>query len=543
MKAASARRLCILSGARMSGISEANNPERGVRRPEGAGEEGGVERSRERRDVARLFEQLPPHAIEAEMSVLGSMLIEPHVIGDVVMVLRSGGDFYKAANGAIFDAMLSLYDEHGSLDIVQLNQLLVDRDTLGTVGGLPYLVELASAVPSAANVLHYARLVREKATIRRLIEAAGEVLYESYTNPEDAQLVLERAEQRIFKIAQQSEQSHAEALEDLLRQAMELIESNESKQITGVPTGFIDLDRLMHGLQWGEMVILAARPSMGKTALALNVAEHMALGGYGVGIFSLEMSKQQLVQRLLASRSGVDSQKIRRSMLNREEHHALQHACDDFREAQIFIDDTPGLTLLQLRAKARRMVLTYGIKAIIIDYLQLMSSGRRAESRQLEISEISRGVKAMARELEIPVFCLSQLNRSPEQREGHRPRMSDLRESGSLEQDADVVMMLHRESYYHQKDPDYVGSNEGEEDLAELIITKQRNGPVGTVNLSWDSRITRFRDYSAAMAPGGYFEGGSNAPARGGLRGGKKAVGGFRDGGEPDRDEDGDLPI
>ena len=251
---------------------------------------------------------------------------------------------------------------------------------------------------------------------------------------------------------------HAASLHELLRQTMEMIEANDGKAITGVPSGFAELDEMTHGLQRGEMLILAARPSMGKTAFALNIAEQSAMLGYPVGVFSLEMGRQQLVQRLLSARSGVNSQKLRRSMLNVQDYHELHKACDALQDASIYIDDTPGLTLLQMRAKARRMASKHDIKMIVIDYLQLMSSGRRAESRQVEISEISRGVKAMARELSVPVVCLSQLNRAAEQREGHRPRMSDLRESGSIEQDADVVMMLHREEYYHQANPGLGGA-------------------------------------------------------------------------------------
>jgi replicative DNA helicase len=251
---------------------------------------------------------------------------------------------------------------------------------------------------------------------------------------------------------------------------------------------------------------------MGKTALALNIAENMAVRGHAVGIFSLEMSKQQLVQRLLCSRSGIDSQRLRRNMLNKNDFRALMAACDELQQAPIYIDDTAGLTLLQLRAKARRLAARPGIKAIIIDYLQLMSVGGRVESRQIEVSEISRGVKAMARELKVPVVCLSQLNRAAESREGHRPRMSDLRESGSIEQDADVVMLLHREDYYHKDDPDWVAENPDLIGVSELILSKQRNGPTGTVKLSWISQSTRFRDYSSATPPGGYG-GGYSAPA------------------------------
>ena len=439
------------------------------------------------------------------MSLLGSMLVDPQVVGDVVLVVRGGDDFFKPANGAIYDAMVELFDRHGALDIVQLNQLLADRDVLATVGGVNYLVELAHAVPSAANAPHYARLVREKSAIRRLIDAAGEILHDAYHSPEDAQVILEEAEQRIFAIAQESEQTHAESLQALVDQTMKMIEANEGRLITGVPTGFLELDDITHGLQRGEMIIIAARPSMGKTALALNVAEQMALRGNAVGIFSLEMSKLQLVQRMLSALSGVNSQRIRRGMLNPDDYHELHVACGKLQEAAIYIDDTPGLSLLQLRAKARRMAAKHDVKVILIDYMQLMSSGRRAESRQVEISEISRGIKAMARELNVPVICLSQLNRASEQREGHRPRMSDLRESGSIEQDADVVMMLHREEYYHQGDPDWAINNEDRVGVAELIVTKQRNGPTGVVTLTWVSEITRFRNHARGGSPA-YYE-------------------------------------
>lgn len=502
--------------------------------------------ARDWRHLAKLFESLPPHAIEAEMSLLGSILIEPQVLGDVIFTVRKGDEFFKPANGAIFDAMVELYDRYSSLDIVMLNQLLVDRNALDAVGGVTYLVELASSVPSAANAQHYARQVHEKAMVRQLITAAGDILYDAYHSPDAAQGILDRAESLIFHIAQQSEQTKIEALHDLIRETMARMEANEGKQITGLQTGFAKLDELTSGLQTGEMIIVAARPSMGKTALALNMAEHMAMRGDAVGVFSLEMSKQQLVQRLLCARSGIDSQRLRRAMLRDQEYRELMKACDELMAAPIYIDDTAGLTLLQLRAKARRMRAKHQVKAIFIDYLQLMSCGWRAESRQIEVSEISRGVKAMARELQVPVVCLSQLNRSPEAREGHRPRMSDLRESGSIEQDADVIAMLHREDYYHQGDQNWAEDNPDKIGVTELIITKQRNGPTGVVNLSWIASCTRFRDHHpdfGAPGSGGYsppsYEPEPSAP-RGPATRARKPTGpvdNFRDGGGPDRDD------
>ncbi len=457
-----------------------------------------------RQTTDRLIEALPPHAAEAEESLLGSVLIDPTVLNDVQLIIKSGDDFFKKANGSIYELMVELHN--GSLktvDFVHLQQLLQDRKILDAVGGVDYLVKIAQAVPSAASASHYARLVKEKSVVRQLIAAAGEILHEAHNNPEDPSEILSEAERRIFSIAQQSEQRHAEKLDELLNLAIEQLEANDGRMITGVATGYQYLDEVTSGLQKGEMVIIAARPSMGKTALALNIAENIVMRGTPVALFSLEMSRQQLVQRLLSSRSSVTGHSIRRNMLSDRDMEAIIQATNDLMGKPLFIDDTPGLTITQLRAKARRLKQSENIGVILVDYLQLMTSGKRAESRQQEVSEISRGVKALARELEVPVICLSQLNRAAEQREGHRPRMSDLRESGSIEQDADVVAMLHRESYYHQGDESWMEENESKQSLAELIIAKQRNGPTGVVKLNWDNNCTRFYDWSAASPPGG----------------------------------------
>ena len=455
----------------------------------------GLARADSRR-IARLFEQLPPHAIEAEMCLLGSILLEPRVLGDTTFIIRDGKDFYKPTNGFVYDAMVELYDANASLDIVQLSQLLVDRDILEAVGGQDYLVELASGVPTAANAVHYARLVREKAMVRRLIEEAGVILQLAFESRDSASEILDAAEARIFAIAERYEQSEVEVLGRLVQEVVEKLQASDGRGSTGVLTGFTDLDEITGGFQPGDVIIIAGRPSMGKTALALNIAENMAVRGDGVGVFSLEMSKHQLVERLLASRSGIDLHRLRRMMLGKEHYSRLFSACGDLRDAPMYIDDLAGATLLQIRARARRLVSKHGVKAIIIDYIQLITTGGRVESRQLEVSAISRGLKALARELNVPVVCLSQLNRSPEQREGHRPRLSDLRESGSLEQDADVVVLLHREDYYHKGEDDYDPSH-----VAELIIAKQRNGPTDVVKLSWIEQCTRFKDYSPAVAP------------------------------------------
>ncbi len=454
--------------------------------------------------INRLMESLPPHAVDAEESLLGSIIIDATVLNDVQLIVRNGDDFFKKTNGAIYDAMAELHNgSMKTVDYVQLKQILDDRNILDSVGGEEYLVKIANAVPSAASASHYARLVKEKSVVRQLIAAAGEILQDAYTNPEDPAEILSEAERRIFSIAQQSEQRHAEKLDELLNLAIEQLEANEGRIITGVGTGYLRLDEMTSGLQNGEMVIVAARPSMGKTALALNIAENIVMNGTGVALFSLEMSRQQLVQRLLSSRASVSGHNIRRNMLSDQDMAAIIQATDDLMGKPLFIDDTPGLTITQLRAKARRLKQTENIGVILIDYLQLMTSGKRTESRQQEVSDISRGVKALARELEVPVICLSQLNRAAEQREGHRPRMSDLRESGSIEQDADVVAMLHRESYYHQNDPMWIEENEDKLSLAELIIAKQRNGPTGAVQLHWDNNCTRFSDWSDMAAPGG----------------------------------------
>ncbi len=449
------------------------------------------------------MEAMPPNALEAEGSLLGSILIDPTVLNDVQLILHGTDDFFKKANGTLYTLMAELYDKYETVDLVQLEQVAKDRKLLEAVGGVDYLVKVAQAVPSAASASHYARLVKDKSVVRQLIAAAGEILHDAHEKPEDPTDILSEAERRIFSIAQQSEQRHAEQLDDLLNDAIRQLEENDGRIITGVSTGYPNLDEITSGLQPGEMIIVAARPSMGKTALALNIAENMTMRDVPVALFSLEMSRQQLVQRLLSSRASVSGHNIRRNMLSDRDMAAIIQAADDLMKRPLFIDDTPSLSITQLRAKARRLKQSHDIGVVILDYLQLMTSGKRAESRQQEVSEISRGVKALARELNVPVICLSQLNRAAEQREGHRPRMSDLRESGSIEQDADVVAMLHRESYYHMNDQSWFEQNEDKHNLAELIIAKQRNGPTATVKLTWDNTCTRFHDWTDIAPPVG----------------------------------------
>jgi replicative DNA helicase len=450
----------------------------------------------QRAELSKFFQKQPPRAIEAEMGLLGAMILDWQVIGEVIQVLSGADAFYQPAHAAIYSVLIDLYDRHEPVDMIHLKQKLEDRSELEQVGGLEYLLELAEGVPSAATARYYAKLVREASIKRQLIDAAGNILIDTYSSADNTADLLEHAEQVIFKLAEsRSSVDDASDLATLLQETYDRLEAAEDSHYTGIQTGFRDLDDMTSGLQNGEMIILAARPSMGKTALALNIAEHVSANSkLPSAIFSLEMSKQQLAQRLLCSRSGVDSHKLRRNMLSGDDFASLANTVGELSDAPIFIDDTPGLALLQLRAKARRLASRYDIKLFIIDYLQLMRMEGRVESRQQEVSEMSRGIKAMAREVNAPVICLSQLNRAAEQREGHRPRMSDLRESGSIEQDADVVMMLHREEYYHVNDPEWLIQNPEKVGLSELILTKQRNGPTGSVNMQFDHKTTRFHD-------------------------------------------------
>lgn len=479
-------------------------------------------------DVGKLFDRTPPHHIDAERSLLGSVLLDPTILNDVVELIPNSEFFFKESHGVIYQALVDTYEAHQTGDMVQLAESLRAKGLFDQVGGSAYLMELAEAVPSAANAPFYAKLIADSARLRKLIDAAGQILYDAYNQggggTDAAKTVIDLAEKRIFDIASEDINAEPESLKELLLAEMERIEQSEGKAVAGTATGFTDLDELLSGLQPEEMLILAARPSMGKTAIALNIAEQIAFGGatpwapkqinnpVGVGVFSLEMARGALVQRLLSSRSGVDSNQLRTGRVNGGEWEKLTRSSGELAEAPIYIDDTPGMTVLAMRAKARRMKQRHNIGCVVIDYLQLLTSPTSArESRQVEVSEISRSIKALARELKIPVICLAQLNRGAEQREGNRPRMSDLRESGSIEQDADVVMLLHRESYYHRGDPTWDPTNpEFDEDnreklnMTELIIAKQRNGPTGTVKLIWDAGTVRFKNHDGHHQGGSY---------------------------------------
>jgi replicative DNA helicase len=446
-----------------------------------------------------------PESLSAEAAVLGSMLIDPECIGDVIEIVERDS-FYRIEHRHIFEALISLYEKNKGvgIDAVLLRDELIKRNCLEDVGGVEYIAKILDSVPSSANVAYYAGIVKDKMLLRELIATAGAILDNAYNQTGEPHEALDEAEQRIFAVTEKNISGSAMALKDLVVRSFELIEKRQGMHVTGLDTGYTDLNNCTCGLQNGEMIIIAGRPSMGKTSLALNIAEHLGLiEKIPVAIFSLEMGKQQLAERFLCSISGLDSQKVRRGLLSDEHYKKLADACAELSEAPIYIDDTSTLTPLELRAKARRLKSRHNIQCMMVDYLQLMHLGSgRVESRQQEITTISRYLKSIARELNIPVMVLSQLNRSPEGREGHKPRMSDLRESGSIEQDADVVMLLHRDDYYKRNEE---GENFTPNNTAELIIAKQRNGPTGTVELRFMEKTTRFEDASPSYIeePGG----------------------------------------
>lgn len=430
--------------------------------------------------------RVPPQAIEAEACVLGSMILDKNAVDIVVQILQAD-QFYRPAHQSLFQTIMEMRQETKELDLVTLKNELDRRKLLEQVGGQEYLVQLLE-IPSSANAEYYAMIVRDKAMLRELIEAGTDIIREAYDARDEAPVVVDRAEARVFEIAQQQIGGQAVSLGELLQETFKNLEANDGQMITGLATGYTQLDELTSGFQPGEMIILAARPSMGKTSLLLNIAEFMSVyDKRAVGVFSLEMSRNQLAERLLASHARFNLRQMRRGTITPEAWTTLQAAAGDLEQAKMYIDDSPTLTVIQLLAKARRMKAAYDITCIFIDYLQLMTYVGRSNSRQEQMTEISRAVKAMARELEVPVVVAAQLNRGPADRPGHRPRMSDLRESGAIEQDADVVMLLHNEDYFHRGEVDYQPNG-----MTELIIAKQRNGPTGIVPLTFLADYTRF---------------------------------------------------
>ena len=440
-------------------------------------------------------ERVPPQNIEAEQAVLGAMLIDKEAIAKATEVL-SADDFYREAHRVIFSAMLELYNKNEAVDMVTVTETLKRDNKLEDIGGIAYITSLANVVLTAANVKYHAEIVAEKSVLRQLVRVSTEIAAMGYEANEDVGTLLDTAESRILEISNRKKKNDFTAINDILMDSVQSIESllQNKGGLTGLPAGFADLDKLTSGLHPSDFIILAARPSMGKTALALNIVQNVALRAHkviggeprSVAFFSLEMSKEQLVNRMLCAEAGIDSQRLRVGEMHDEDWTHLWDACDTMSRAKIYIDDTAGITAMDMRSRARRLKAEHGLDLIVVDYLQLMQgSGKRNNSgdRQQEVSEISRSLKALARELNVPVLALSQLSRSVESRQVKRPMLSDLRESGSLEQDADIVAFLYREDYYNP---------ETENKHTELIIAKHRNGPVDTVNLFFQKQFTKF---------------------------------------------------
>ena len=440
-------------------------------------------------DPVMQAQRIPPHNLDAEQSVLGSMLLDKEAVAAASEVLQ-GEDFYSDAHKEIYEAILDTYDQGKPVDLVTLAEALRQRGSLDAVGGGTYISDLSMSVPSTANIRYYVRIIEEKSILRKLIGASNEIIKESYEASEDMDIIIDHAEKRIFDISQKKNKQSYESIKTILLETYSKIEemSKNKGKITGVPTGFRDFDMRTSGLNPSDFVLIAARPSMGKTSFAMNIAQNAAVRyKVPVAIFSLEMAKDQLAQRMLSSEANVELQKIRTGDLAEEDWVKLVNAATPLSQAPIFIDDTPGVTAMEVRSKARRLKMEHNIGMVVIDYLQLMSGRGKTESRQQEVSEISRSLKALARELQVPVVALSQLSRGPEARQDHRPMLSDLRDSGAIEQDADLVVFLYRDEYYN---PDTEQQN-----IAEAIIAKQRNGPTGTVELVWLGQYTKFANY------------------------------------------------
>ena len=444
-------------------------------------------------------ERVPPQNIEAEQAVLGAMLIDKEAIAKASEILTSS-DFYREAHRVIFNAMLELYNKNEAVDMVTVTEILKRDNKLEDIGGLAYITSLANVVLTAANVKYHADIVAEKSVLRQLVRVSTEIAAMGYEANDDVGTLLDTAESRILEISNRKKKADFTPINDVLMESVQNIEKliNNKGGLTGLPSGFADLDKLTSGLHPSDFIILAARPSMGKTALALNIVQNVALRAHkkiggeprSVAFFSLEMSKEQLVNRMLCAEAGIDSQRLRVGEMKDDDWDSLWGACDLMSKAKIYIDDTAGITVMDMRSRARRLKAEHGLDLVVVDYLQLMQgSGKRNNSgdRQQEVSEISRSLKALARELDVPVLALSQLSRSVEARQVKRPMLSDLRESGSLEQDADIVAFLYREDYYNP---------ETENKHTELIIAKHRNGPVDTVNLFFHKQYTKFVGFS-----------------------------------------------
>ena len=422
------------------------------------------------------------------------MIIDKEAINTAIEIIKPI-DLYKEAHSEIFEAILDLFNKNEPVDLITLQEELKTRDTLEAIGGVSYIANLSSSVATTANVKYYCKIVEEKSILRRLIKSSDQIMDKSYEDQEDVNIILEMAEKNIFDITQGSHKESLSPINEVLLSSFAQIEERAANkgELTGLTTGFIDLDNKLSGLQKSDLVLLAARPSMGKTALGINIVTNSAIKANArIAVFSLEMSKEQLVQRIISSTSHVDLQKIISGNLVDDEWLEIVNSMGPLSKMNIFIDDTAGISLMEMKAKCRRLKIEKGLDLILIDYLQLMQLEGHSESRQQEISAISRGLKALAKEMECPVLALSQLSRAPELRSDHRPILSDLRESGAIEQDADVVMFLYRDEYYHE--------DSDKKNIGELIISKHRNGPTGNIELVWKQEFTKFLNKESFMS-------------------------------------------
>jgi replicative DNA helicase len=447
------------------------------------------------KDIDTSLHRVPPQNLEAEQSVIGGILLDNQALNSVLEVLGVG-DFYSEAHRKIFAAIIELYDRNEPSDLITLSNILKSKNQLDQAGGASYLSSLADNVPSAANIDHYSKIVKEKSILRNLIGTATDILSKSYSAGTDIDTVLDEAERAIFDISENKIRPAFSPFKDIIKESVRTIERlyERKELVTGVPTGFEKIDDITSGLQKSDLVIIAGRPSMGKTSLALNIAQYAALeANVPVAIFSLEMSKEQLALRMLSSEARVDSQRIRRGFLGEADWPRLITAAGRLSEAQIFIDDSSAITALEMKAKARRLKSTVDLGLIILDYLQLMRGGGYRESREQEISEISRSLKALAKELNVPVVALSQLNRKLEDRTNKRPQMADLRDSGAIEQDADLIAFIYRDEVYEKSEEN------PEKGMAEIIIGKQRNGPTGMVKLAFQDKFARFENLARGI--------------------------------------------
>ena len=440
-------------------------------------------------DVTRI----PPHSVESEQSILGSILLDKDAIITVSETIRPS-DFYKEAHKIIYECMLKLSNKNEPIDLITLTEELKKQGHLDEVGGISYITSLSTIVPTTSNVKYYADIVKEKSVLRQLIKASNDIINLGYENSVKVEEVLERAEKRIFDISQEKASDDFKSINEVLVDAYDMIEKlyTNKSDVTGITTGFKDLNKKINGLQRTDLILIAARPAMGKTAFSLNLVQNAALkGDASVAVFSLEMSKDQLVQRMLAAQSHVELKKIKTGTLDENDWPRIIDAMAVLSNASIHIDDTPGIKISELRSKCRKLKIEKGLDLILIDYLQLMEGEGNNESRQQEIAKISRSLKIIAKELNCPVVALSQLSRAPEQRADHRPMLSDLRESGSIEQDADIVMFLYRDEYYH---PDSESKN-----IGEVLIAKNRHGETGSVELVWLGEVQKFADKARDM--------------------------------------------